>query len=260
MIDLSGRIALVTGSSRGIGRCCALRLAQAGADIVVNYVSRRNAAEETARTIVALGRRAVVVKADVSRQADVEEMATLIKEHYGALDILVSNVAAGGFRPLLESTTAQFEQTLRTNVQALIFLLRAFRLLLVARNGQGDEQRLGKVVALTSHGSRFALPDYALVGMSKAALESLVRYAARELGPDSINVNAVLAGLVETESTRSMPAFQEAFRRQKQRTRCGLRSLTAEEVADAVLFLASPLSDLIQGQILTVDGGAGLSL
>lgn len=261
MIDLTGQVALVTGSSRGIGRCCALRLAQAGADVIVNYVARKRSAQETARTITALGRRSVVIKADVSQVKDVQEMARLISEHFDRLDILVSNVATGGFRPLLKNTPSQFEQALRTNVEALLFLLRELHPLLSARsNTQSESSMAGKVIALTSHGSQFALPDYALVGISKAALESLVRYAARELGPASINVNAVLAGLVETETTRSLPGFQEAYRLQKERTRCGDRHLTVEEIADVVLFLASPLSDLIQGQILTVDGGVGLSL
>ena len=108
MIDLTGRVALVTGGSRGIGRACALRLAQAGADITINYVVNRQAAMTVADEIAALGRRVLVVKADVSEQDDVRSMMDAIKEHFGRLDILLSNAATGGFRPLLAASARNF--------------------------------------------------------------------------------------------------------------------------------------------------------
>src|SRR4029078_9968069 len=104
MIDLTGKVALVTGSSRGIGKACALRLAEAGADIVVNYVTNRQAAMELADTITDLGREVLVVKADVSEEDDVRSMLDAVKDRFGCLDILVSNAATGGFRPLLAAT------------------------------------------------------------------------------------------------------------------------------------------------------------
>ena len=249
MIDLSQRVALVTGSSRGIGRATALRLAQAGAQLVLNYSTSQTAARQTAEEVRALGASVALVKADVSQEEDIRSMLSFVEENYGRLDILVSNVASGGFRPLLEATGRHFEATMATNVLALLRLVQAAHPLLKKALGRA------KVVAMSSHGSHRALPNYALIGASKAALESLIRHMCLELG-DSINFNTVLAGLVETDSTRMLG--DEAFARARASQLTGDRCLSAESVADSVLFLASPLSDLVQGQTLIVDGGASL--
>ncbi len=262
MIELTGHVALVTGASRGIGRACALRLAQAGADVVVNYVSRRGAAEEVAGRIAALGRRSVVVRADVSEREDVESMAGHVAEAFGRLDILGSNAATGGFRPLLANTSHQLAAAMATNVEALLHLLRAFLPLLRAAAATGDAHgpRRPKVIALSSHGSRFALPQYGLVGITKAALESAVRQAALELGGDGINVNALLSGPVDTDAVRELPNREEVLARAAARGLTGGRRLSVEDVADVLLFLASPLADLVQGQTIVVDGGATVGL
>ncbi len=252
MIDLTGRVALVTGASRGIGRACALRLSEAGADLIVNYVTSQTAAGEVAEKIRALGRRVATVKADVAEQDDVASMMEFVEKEFGRLDILVSNAATGGFRPLLAATSRHFEAAMKTNVLALVYLLQSGVRLLERSTGRA------KVIALSSHGSHMALPMYGLVGGSKAALESLVRYFALELGGRGINVNVVRAGLVETDSTRRLPNSDAIFAARRQRSLTGDRLLTPEDVADAVLYLASPLSDLVQGQTLTVDGGAGI--
>lgn len=254
MIDLSGKVALVTGGSRGIGRACALRLAQAGADVVVNYLASRNAAEEVAGIVAALGRRTLVVRADVSEADDVSVMADEVRAHMGGLDILVANAATGGFRPLLENTAAQLRHAVATNVEALLHLLRAFARMLA------DRPERSKVVAISSHGARFALPQYGLVGLTKAALECVVRQAASELGARGVSVNAVVAGAVETDSLRMLPGHEELLAATVSRMRVGDRRLTADDVADAVAFLASPLSDMIQGQCLVVDGGLSITL
>ncbi|MBK7973709.1 MAG: SDR family oxidoreductase [Deltaproteobacteria bacterium] len=254
MIDLEGQVALVTGSSRGIGAACALRLAQAGADVVVNYVSSRSAAEEVAGRIVAMGRRAILVKADVSERDDVDQMAEQVAAAFGRIDILVSNAATGGFRPVVETTSRQFHAAMATNVEALIHLLRAFQGQLERRSGRA------KVIALSSHGSRFALPMYGLVGMTKAALEGLVRQAALELGPRNVNVNALLSGLVDTDAVAMIPNREILFERRRSRELTGDRSLSVEDVADVALFLASPLADLVQGQTLVVDAGTAVTL
>ncbi len=252
MIDLSNRVALVTGSSRGMGRACALRLAQAGADIIVNYVTSRTAAMETAEEIRQLGRRAWVIKADVSEDDDVRSMLEFVTEHIGQLNIVVSNAATGGFRPLLAANQRHFQNTFNTNVLALLYLVQASLPLLERGPGRG------KVVALSSHGSDMALPWYGLIGSSKAALESLARHLTLEVGDRGVNVNVVKAGLVETDSTRRIPNAGEMFDHRKDKTMTGDRMLSVEDVADAVLFLASPLADLIQGETLTVDGGAAV--
>jgi enoyl-[acyl-carrier protein] reductase III len=249
MIDLAGRVALVTGSSRGIGRACALRLAEAGADVVINYITARSAAEDVAAAVLALGRRTAVVKADVGEPDDVAAMMDFVNETFGALDILVSNAATGGFRPLVTTTPRQFEAAMRTNVGALISLMQA-ALPLLERRGTG-----AKVIALSSPGARLALPTYGLLGATKAALESLVRHFALEVGDRGINVNAVQAGIVDTDSMRQIPNHEEVLARWQARGLVSGRRLEDRHVADAVVYLASPLSDMIQGQVIVVDAG-----
>ena len=252
MIDLSGKVALVTGGSRGIGRACALRLASHGADVVVNYVSAHSAAMEVADQIQAMGRNVAIVKADVSQRDDVEAMADYIKSEFGVLDILVNNAATGGFRPLLITSDRNFEAAMNINVRPLIYLVQTLLSLLEA----GEDR--AKVVVMSSHGSHMALPMYGTIGGSKAALESLTRHFALELGDRGINFNVVKAGLVETDSTRRIPGAEEIFAGRTYKTMVGDRYLTADDVADAVLYLSSSMSDLVQGETLTVDGGAAI--
>jgi enoyl-[acyl-carrier protein] reductase III len=252
MIDLTGKVALVTGSSRGIGKACALRLAEAGADIVVNYVTSSREAEEVAAAVAALGRRAACIRADVGEEEDVDEMIGFVKAEFGGLDILVHNAATGGFRPLAVTTQRQFDAAMHTNVLSLVHLLKAAKSLLESATGRG------KVVVLSSHGTHMALPMYGLIGGTKAALAALARHWALELGDHGVNVNVVEAGLVETDSTRRLPGAAEMFAGRRGKTMVGERMLQAADVADAVLFLASPLSDLVQGQTLVVDGGAAI--
>ncbi len=252
MIDLTGRVALVTGSSRGIGRACALRLAEAGADVIVNYVTSHAAAMEVAEEIDALGRRAAVVKADVSEDDDVRSMMEFVDREFDRLDILVSNAATGGFRPLLGASLRHFDNAMHTNVLALVYLVQAALPLLEKGEGRA------KVVAISSHGSHLALPWYGLIGGSKAALESVARHLTLEVGHRGINVNVVKAGLVDTDSTRRIPHAEAIFAARTEKTMVGSRVLSADDVANAVLFLASPLSDMIQGETITVDGGAAI--
>lgn len=252
MIDLTGKIALVTGSSRGMGRACALRLAEAGADVIVNYVTSRTAAMETAKEIRAMGRRSFVVKADVSQKDDVESMMEYIGEHIQQLDIVVSNAATGGFRPLLAANEKHFENTYHTNVLAMLYLVQGAMPLLEKSQGRA------KVIGISSHGSDMALPWYGLIGSSKAALESLARHLTLEVGDKGINVNIVKSGLVETDSTKRLPGADQMFAHRKDKTMMGERMLSIEDIANAVVFLASPLADLIQGETLVVDGGAAV--
>ena len=254
MINLTGKVALVTGSSRGIGKACALRLAEAGADVVVNYVMNRQAAMDLADSLLDLGRRVLVVKADVSEEDDVRSMINSVKEHFGRLDILVSSAATGGFRPLLAANKRNFQASYNTNVLALLYLVQAALPLMERPEGEGRS----KIIAISSHGSHMALPFYGLIGSSKAALESLVRHLTLEVGDRGVNVNVVKAGLVETDSTRQIPNADEIFLARRDRAMMGDRMLMPEDVADVVLFLASPLSDLVQGETLVVDGGAAV--
>jgi enoyl-[acyl-carrier protein] reductase III len=245
-------VALVTGSSRGIGRACALRLAEAGADVVVNYVTSGREADEVAAQIAAMGRNVACVRADVGQEEDVDDMIGFVKQEFGRLDILVHNAATGGFRPLAATTQRHFDAAMHTNVLSFVYLLKAAAPLLESTTGRG------KAVVLSSHGTHMALPMYGLIGGSKAALTSLARHWALELGDRGVNVNVVEAGLVETDSTKRLPGAADMFAGRKYKTMMGERMLEAADVADAVLFLASPLSDLVQGQTLVVDGGAAI--
>ena len=252
MISLAGKVALVTGGSRGIGRACAVRLAEAGADVVVNYLTSEKAATEVAERIRTLGRKSAVVKADVSEPDDVRLMLEFIGNRFQRLDVLVSNAATGGFRSLEKSTPNHFASTMNANVRALVTLMQEAAPLLRRTEGRA------KVTALSSHGATFALPHYGLIGASKAALESLVRHLALEYGPQGINVNVVRAGLVDTDSTRNVPNADAVFQHAQAKLMVGERRLTAADVADAVVYLSSSLSDLVQGQTLVVDGGEGI--
>ena len=252
MIELTDKVALVTGASRGIGRATAIKLAQAGADVIVNFVTSQTAANQVAEEIIAMGRRAAIVKADVSEREDIDAMMEFVGEQFGRLDILISNAASGGFRPLMQATSVQFERTMNTNLRPLLHLVQAAEKLLKAGNGRA------KVVALSSHGSQMALPAYGLIGASKSALESMIRHLALELGPEGINFNVVLAGLVATDATKNLPGADEFFKAVQDRILVGDRQLTPEEVANTIVYLCSPMSDLIQGQTVVVDGGVGI--
>ena len=250
MINLTGQTALVTGSSRGIGKATAIRLAEAGADLILNYAKSRAAAETVAETIAQMGRSVMVVKADVSARDDVDCMMEAIDDEFGKLNIIVSNAASGGFRELMKSSEIHFEQTMNTNVKPLISLVQAAMPLFNKTDG------FARVIGLSSHGSHRALPAYGLIGGSKAALESVARHLALELGDHDVRVYIVQAGLVETDSARMIPGVEEMFAHVESRTCVGARRLQPEDVANVVTYLASPLSDMIQGQTIIVDGGA----
>jgi enoyl-[acyl-carrier protein] reductase III len=252
LIDLRGKRALVTGASRGIGKSCALRLAEAGADVAINFISSADEAAEVVRAIHGLGRRSFAVRADVAQRDDAVAMVQAVEERFEGIDIIVSNVAAGGFRPASELTPASFEAAIRTNSAAVLWLVQA------AAESLTTSPHQGKVIAVSSHGSMWAVPNYAAIGASKAALESLIRHLALEFGPSGINFNCVLPGIVATDAVATMPDVDNILKAAQARMMLGERTLTANDVADVVAFLASPLSDLIQGQTLVVDGGVSI--
>jgi enoyl-[acyl-carrier protein] reductase III len=254
-IDFTNRVAFITGSSRGIGKATALKFAANGADVVLNYSTQRKAAVAVAEEIEKLGRRCWILKGDVSEQYDVNEMIAFIKSEIGRLDFLVSNAATGGFRQLLDADTGNFDGAFHTNVLALLYLVQA-AMPLLERQGTAQVAR-SKIVTVSSHGSYRAIPYYGLIGASKAALEALVRHLTLEIGDRGVNINVVRAGLVETDSTKRLPNSDVMFREQINYTQVGERTLKDSDVADAIMFLCSPFSDMIQGEVITVDGGSG---
>ena len=245
MFNLRGKVGLVTGSSRGIGKAIALRLAENGVDLVVNYVRHRQDAEATARLIEEKGARCLVVKANVANDEDLQGMFALIKSEFGHLDFLISNAASGVLKPALELSSRHWNWAMEINARALLSLTQQA----VPLMSKG-----ARIMAVSSMGAVRAVENYTAVGASKAALESLVRHLAVELGPLGINVNTISAGAVDTEALKKFPNRQQILDGALQRTPLG-RLTTPEDVADVALFLCSDLAAMIQGQTIVVDGG-----
>ncbi len=252
--SFAGKTALVTGSGRGIGRAIALHFARLGADVVVNFFRNRAPAEQTVANIESLGRRALLVKANIGDLDDLNRLFDETERAFGGLDILVHNAASGYNRPVLEQKPKGWDWTMNINARALLFAAQRAVPLMERRGG-------GHIVSITSPGGRFVLPEYVVVGASKAALEALTRYLAVELAPFNIVVNAVSPGVVETEALRHFDATQERglIERVARETPAG-RLVTPQDVAEVVAFLCSPAAHMIRGQVLTVDGGYTLRL
>ncbi len=243
---LTGKIALITGASRGIGRAVALRLAQLGADVVVNYLRKESLAREVAAMVEAYGRRALVVKADVGDAEDVERLFDRVRA-FGGLDFLIANAAIGVMEPLFQVTPKHWQRTFGTNAWGFLAMTQHAVPLMRTRGG-------GRIVALTSLGSKRVVDRYGLVGSSKAALEALVRYWAVELAPEGILVNAVSPGMIETDAVKLLSSSDALLEMVRQQTPAG-RLATPEDVAELVAFLCLPSTQMIVGQTLVIDGG-----
>lgn len=242
------RIALITGSSRGIGRALALSLAREGATIVVNYVRKGELAEATVRDIEVLKSRAIAVQADMEQVDEIDRLFERVTAEFGRLDYFVSNAAASSFKKIVDLKAHNLDRSFDLNVRA--FVLGAQRAVKLMRNG-------GRIVVLSSYGSIRAYPTYANLGSNKAAVEAYVRYMAVEFAPYGINVNAVNGGLIDTESCayfyERVPGMApiESVLSKVPKGRMG----TAQEVADTIAFLLAPESEYITGQTIAVDGG-----
>jgi enoyl-[acyl-carrier protein] reductase III len=233
----------ITGGSRGIGRETALRFADLGAArVAIGYMRNDAAAEKTAEEIRERGADPVLVRGNVS--------SVRVAKEFGELEpaVLVHNAATGVIRPALETEDKHWDWTHSANARALLSL---------AREAAPRMPRGGSIVGISSLGSTRVLENYVLVGTSKAALESLVRYLAVELAPRGIRVNAVSAGVVETEALDHFPNREQMIVMTKERTPAG-RMVEPADVADAVAFLCSPGAQMICGQTLIVDGGFSL--
>jgi enoyl-[acyl-carrier protein] reductase III len=246
---LTGKVALITGAARGIGRATARKLAQQGCDIAVNYYSSADEADALCNDIRALGRRAVAIQGSVGVPDSVDEIFAAFRTHFDRLDILVSNAASGVLKPTTEMTLKHWRWCLETNALALNLLAqRALPLF-------ADDAR---VIALSSLGAQRAMPGYGFVGASKAALEALARSLAQELGPRGIRVNVVSAGVVDTDALAYFPNRDALLQDYARRTPAG-PVLTPEDVADAIYLLCLPEARMINGHTLVVDGGFAIS-
>jgi enoyl-[acyl-carrier protein] reductase III len=248
-MNFDQKIVLVTGSGRGIGRAIALHFAREGAHVVVNYHRNEVPAREVAGQIEAMGRRALVVRANLAKLEDLDVLFDSVEREFGGLDLFISNAASGFNRPALQQKISGWDWTLDVNARAFLFAAQRAVPLMEKRGG-------GSMVAISSPGSHRVLPDYIAVGASKAALEALVRYLAVELAPMNIVVNAVSPGLVLTDALQYFSSLREAdvIPRAIAQTPAG-RLVTPEDVAGVVAFLCSPQAFMIRGQVIILDGG-----
>jgi len=241
---MKGATALVTGGSRGIGRAIALRFADLGAArVAIGYLRNDSAAEEAAEELRGRGAEPLLVRGNVSSERVAREVAEL-----GPLRALVHAAATGVIRPALETEDKHWDWTHSANARALLSL---------TRSAAPQMPNGSSIVAISSLGSTRVLEDYVLVGTSKAALESLVRYLAVELAPRGIRVNAVSAGVVDTEALDHFPNKERMLAIGRERSPVG-RLVEPGDLADAVSFLCSPQAAMVCGHVLVVDGGFSL--
>ncbi|MGB0387674.1 MAG: enoyl-[acyl-carrier-protein] reductase FabL [Ardenticatenaceae bacterium] len=245
-----GKTALVTGSGRGIGRAIALKLASEGADVVINFFRNRKPAEETVAACAAFGGRTHLIKANVGDLDTLKGMFKEIDEEFGGLDILVNNAASGYNRPIEKQKPRGWEWTLNINARSHLFAAQYALPLMKKRGG-------GVIIGISSLGAQFVLPEYVVVGVSKAAAEAVTRYIAVEFAQYNVRANTVSAGLVATDALRHFTVGTDIIEKAAQRTPAG-RVCLPEDVANTVAFLSSEEASMIRGQTIVVDGGASL--
>jgi 3-oxoacyl-[acyl-carrier protein] reductase len=242
--SLSGRIALVTGAARGIGRAIAQKLSRDGAAVAVNYVSNANSAEEVAAEIKAAGGDAIALPADVSKLEDIKRLFDQTIEHFGRLDILINNAGIRISKNVAEIDEAEYDRLFAINVKGTFFACQ----LAARRLSEG-----GKIINISSAVTRMMLPGYSIYAASKGAVEQITRVLAKELGGRHITVNAVAPGPVDTELFRDGKS-DEQVRQMAQMAALG-RIGEVQDIADAVAFLAGDDARWITGQTIHVNGG-----
>jgi enoyl-[acyl-carrier protein] reductase III len=247
--ELAGKVAVVTGGTKGIGRSTARKLAARGANVVVNYFRSRTAADETVAELEQMGVQALAVRGNIGNKDFHEKLFDQVHTKFGRVDILVSNAALGLFANIMEVDQRAWDLSLHTNAEAMLFC---------AQKAVPMMPPGGKIVALSSLGASRYIPGYAAIGISKAAIETLTRYLAYELAPKSINVNAVSGGFIDTDALKSFPNYTKMLHDVVLRTPFG-RVGNPDEVADVVVFLCTDAARWITGQIIIVDGGYTLS-
>jgi glucose 1-dehydrogenase len=251
MGQFEGRVALITGASRGIGRGCALALAAHGADVVVNFRSHADEALEVATLIEGMGRRALVWQADVARREAVEEMFAGAVAHFGRIDIAVANAAISIREPVL---TAKWENVLRTLEVSQFGVFHTCQL--AAQQMVRQEQigrSAGKIIVISSIHAELAVPTSGAYNMAKAAINHLVSTMAAELVEHHINVNVINPGWIDTPGERNFATEEEI---QEGAKRLPWKRLgTLDDIGQAAVYLASDGADYVTGTMLRVDGG-----
>jgi len=244
---LSGKVAIVTGASKGIGASIAKHLAAEGASVVVNYASSRKGADRVVADITGNGGKAVAVQADMAKKADIERLFAETKKAFGPLDILVNNAGVYEFLPLESVTEDHFHRQFNLNVLGLI--------LATQEAAKQFDSKGGSVINISSVASTSTPPTSSVYSASKAAVDAVTRTLAKELGPRKIRVNALNPGMVETEGVRSAGIAESDFRKQVEAQTPLGRIGQPQDIAPAAVFLASSDSAWITGETLLVAGG-----
>jgi glucose 1-dehydrogenase len=249
-MKLAGKVALVTGASAGIGQAAALALAQEGAEVALNYLTYPDAAESLAGQIRDLGRRALLLPVDVSKQAAVEAMVERVVAELGRLDILISSAVYSDREPFVYANMEGFRKTIDVTMWGSFYVLRAAARQMIEQ-GHG-----GSVVLVSSAQAKVAHPSCMAYNMAKAAIDQMGRTAALELAPHRIRVNIVYPGWTDTPGERKFYS-EDTLRQRSAALPCG-RLARPEEIARGILFLVDPESDYITGSTLCIDGGSQL--
>jgi len=247
--ELAGKHAVVTGATRGFGKAIALNLARQGVKVIVNYRRSMTEAAAVVDEIESLGGKAIALRADVGKLPSLERLFDRIKKEWGHLDIVVANAAFGVPGNLMEATPKYWEITMAASARSLLDLAKLAVPLM--------NNNYGRIISITSDGGQKVIPGYGIVGAAKAALESVTRGLAYELGPKGIVVNGVLAGLADTKSARSIPGGVKVMEHARFHTPLG-RIVKPDDIAKVVAFLASEQADMICGHFVTVDGGRNI--
>ncbi len=241
---LTGKVAIVTGGSRGIGRAIVIKLCGLGAEVIINYASDRSSAEELSRTVIANGDKAHVVRADVSKVEEIEKLFESVVTRYGRLDILVNNAGVATYKAIADFSEDEFDAIMNLNLKGLFFCCREAAKVIVDN---------GCIINIGSTVTRVMLPTYGAYAATKGAVEQITKVLAKELGPRAIRVNTLSPGPVDTELFRAGKTDEQI------RQLAGLAALgrigTPEDIADMVGLLVDPQAGWVTGQNILVNGG-----